>query len=959
MSSSETPKTEHSYDKALKEIEENIIRGREQEVIKQLESLTGNYKEDLANYTLGPPQEDVSLLQLAAFFHRPKKLHKSDQEKNEATEKNADEDISISGSKEKKMADATGDTTASDEEAAARESVVFKMAEKCPSLIWKQRKDHFEGQNVLHTLVSKKDVGLTKAVLSLCDKDEKDPERKRHILKTKAKGSSFRATIMMGELPLSIAALTFNDEMVELLLREGARIYTRTSRGDTVFHTLVRYAYYYPDKAKDVKTMIVKLHTLLSPQSGLGSYILHEADQRDVWLMENEDRLTALRLSAKLAQPELFKLILGLKGVYVHFNFKDGPFDSLRCDITEIDAVACRIWFDENILSKDLTKNKVSPDTKRADGMTSTAARPTTVGCCPDLDTASPTATAGKTRSSVTTLVSILEIICETGRFEKALEMLSTYVVKSIIREKWRHYQPLFVIWFIAHVILMVFFTTYAVYKARIIRCQELQQLNTTGATGASSAEEAFVRGGAIVAVFVSVFLLFLEAVRIWKRQPFKLRLIHHNGVYRVLLVIFALSLLTDSIWYFANRAVPDNNHFLVLALLVGWWFMTFFLRPCRKFSFLTVMLQKVLLGDLLRFGVILFLVLLAFSVAMYITYLPTPGPLPEEFEDMGVTLLTMFNLMLGLTEIQILYTAPYPWLAIVLFVVFTLLAYLLMLNALIAMMSNTCSIVAQNRETLKELQRLSVVLMLESMLKPFKMWHCCGTEQKVARYNIDDKHAADPETRIFMTVTQVQRDDSSDAEPEPDSTASDAYDQMFTDDDQSTDLIGAYTRQLLRLEGTFRGGSHGDLQNTGGSSIRVETEEDCAKPISQSKKTTQSQTRKRSSRKKPKQTSQVGRLDSPSTESKRVRSKSADDGERRWLEERDLADLKSRSLTFENSSLNVSQDLRAKQESAERKDIPGHSNNGQSRRLARPLRTTSPDIHVIGPKSHQILLDD
>nr|KAG5687027.1 hypothetical protein BaRGS_002400 [Batillaria attramentaria] len=404
MSSSETPKTEHSYDKALKEIEENIIRGREQEVIKQLESLTGNYKEDLANYTLGPPQED--------------------------------------------------------------------------------------------------------------------------------------------------------------------------------------------------------------------------ADQRDVWLMENEDRLTALRLSAKLAQPELFKLILGSK--------------------------------------------KTRTPQKRG-------------------------------------RVSILEIICETGRFEKALEMLSTYVVKSIIREKWRHYLPLFVIWFIAHVILMVFFTTYAVYKARIIRCQELQQLNTTGATGASSAEEAFVRGGAIVAVPVAVFLLFWEVVRrLWQKQPFKPRLIHHNGVYRILLVIFALSLLADSICYFANRAVPDNNHCLVLALLVGWWFMTFFLRPFRKFSFLTVMLQKVLLGDLLRFGVIILLVLLAFSVAMYITYLPTPGPLPEEFEDMGVTLLTMFNLMLGLTEIQILYTAPYPWLAILLFVVFTLLVYLLMLNALIAMMSNTCSIVAQNRVRVK-----------------------------------------------------------------------------------------------------------------------------------------------------------------------------------------------------------------------------------------------------------------
>jgi hypothetical protein len=45
----------------------------------------------------------------------------------------------------------------------------------------------------------------------------------------------------------------------------------------------------------------------------------------------------------------------------------------------------------------------------------------------------------------------------------------------------------------------------------------------------------------------------------------------------------------------------PDNNFFLILALLVGWWFTTFFLRPLQKFSFFTVMLQKVFLGDMLR----------------------------------------------------------------------------------------------------------------------------------------------------------------------------------------------------------------------------------------------------------------------------------------------------------------------------------------------------------------------
>ena len=38
------------------------------------------------------------------------------------------------------------------------------------------------------------------------------------------------------------------------------------------------------------------------------------------------------------------------------------------------------------------------------------------------------------------------------------------------------------------------------------------------------------------------------------------------------------------------------------MALLVGWWFMTFFLRPWKKFSYFTVMLQEVLIGDMLRY---------------------------------------------------------------------------------------------------------------------------------------------------------------------------------------------------------------------------------------------------------------------------------------------------------------------------------------------------------------------
>lgn len=71
---------------------------------------------------------------------------------------------------------------------------------------------------------------------------------------------------MMGELPLSIAALTFNLEMVDLLLSYGARLQGTNSLGDTALHSLVRFAALYPEKTDDVTKMMQELHQrLLTP----------------------------------------------------------------------------------------------------------------------------------------------------------------------------------------------------------------------------------------------------------------------------------------------------------------------------------------------------------------------------------------------------------------------------------------------------------------------------------------------------------------------------------------------------------------------------------------------------------------------------------------------------------------------------------------------------------------------
>ena len=125
------------------------------------------------------------------------------------------------------------------------------------------------------------------------------------------------------------------------------------------------------------------------------------------------------------------------------------------------------------------------------------------------------------------------------------------------------------------------------------------------------------------------------------------------------------------------------------------------------------------------RFSTIIVLELLTFTVAMYVTFEATPGPPPDGFEHFGVALMTMFQLMLGLSEVEVLYEASHPWVAVTLFVLFVLLTYVLVLNALIAMMSNTCSLVSEEKVVLISMvmrRRRGIVVMMLMMMRHM---HC------------------------------------------------------------------------------------------------------------------------------------------------------------------------------------------------------------------------------------------
>ncbi|GFN98648.1 transient receptor potential cation channel subfamily v member 4-like [Plakobranchus ocellatus] len=259
------------------------------------------------------------------------------------------------------------------------------------------------------------------------------------------------------------------------------------------------------------------------------------------------------------------------------------------------------------------------------------------------------------------------------------------------------------------------------------------------------------------MSVALSVFYIGMECVRTFcLRHAWHLRRLHHNGLYRAILVLFSLCLLIDSLWFWIDKHNADSNIFLILALLLGDWFLTFFLRAWRKFSFFTILFQKVLVGDMFRFSIMILLELIAFSAAMYVAYLPAGSyELPEEFEDVWSSILTMFRLMLGLSDVEVLSKAPAAWLAVGLYVAFVLLTYVLLLNSLIAMMSQTCALVSQDRDLQWHMQRLSVLLMLESLLPP-RCRPLLGQRKSCRRYSLKTG-LAHQEGRYLKPVTSVQ----------------------------------------------------------------------------------------------------------------------------------------------------------------------------------------------------------
>ncbi|KAL3870603.1 hypothetical protein ACJMK2_038652 [Sinanodonta woodiana] len=411
-----------------------------------------------------------------------------------------------------------------------------------------------------------------------------------------------------------------------------------------------------------------------------------------------------LSIAALTCNKELFENLLqhGAKA-YCHLSNKDGLFDIKIYDVTDIDLNLARALRRENaelsVACPEYSQYKKVPTKTKADSETE--------------------GNISKT--------SIFDIMFDLN-YTTAFEFLQQAPIHRLILQKWAFYRLMFYPFWIFHSIFMILLTVSAVERARIVRERDainIEESNTTTKQSIWGLNEKldnlFLTTFAIISVIVACIHLAQEAMRIINRKmPFNMTQIlnpYANGAFRFSLVLFALSLIGD---FGATWSPSYEDYLLLVAIMIGWLWFLFFIRAIRRLSFFTSLIQRILISDIARFAVIVFLELFAFNTAFFMLLQGPPAMNEPAFNSWWQTTIKTGLAMLGIYEIPV-FEAKQPVFICIVYVSMFILTTILMLNALIAVMSNTCTELLSNFKDVKEmhlrLQQLSVILFFESML--------------------------------------------------------------------------------------------------------------------------------------------------------------------------------------------------------------------------------------------------
>ncbi|KAM3615569.1 uncharacterized protein V6R79_004262 [Siganus canaliculatus] len=328
---------------------------------------------------------------------------------------------------------------------------------------------------------------------------------------------------------------------------------------------------------------------------------------------------------------------------------------------------------------------------------------------------------------------SVLDILAYGGEIPNRPEMLQIEPLRSLLEDKWdRFAAKLFLVDFLCYLVYLLIFTTVAFYRKEgqppfPIEDVPLDYLRCCGE---------------LVSVFGAVWFLYKE-LYIFKRNPPNFRGLYTDGFCNILFFLQAVLLLLSAALYCCG--CTEYIGFLVLSLALAWINVLYYSRGSRQMGMYSVMMQRMIIGDLFHFLCVYAVLLFGFSaaiVALIDDSFPHPNTTSRKlslnatqlllgksvsaeafkckkpsYSDFRFTTLELFKFTIGMGDLEFTDHVQFKEVFYVLLILYIVLTYILLLNMLIALMGNTVEKISKESENIWKLQRAFTILDTERTL--------------------------------------------------------------------------------------------------------------------------------------------------------------------------------------------------------------------------------------------------
>ncbi|XP_077311265.1 transient receptor potential cation channel subfamily V member 6-like [Lithobates pipiens] len=356
---------------------------------------------------------------------------------------------------------------------------------------------------------------------------------------------------------------------------------------------------------------------------------------------------------------------------------------------------------------------------------------------------------------------SVLDLVVSAKKRE-ARRILDLSPVQELVNRKWQRFgRPYF--WTMAFIYILYMIVVSLACANRPLKPRPDNITNPRDITlliqkslkeSYLTSEDHLRLAGEIIGVIGAIVLLFLKIPDLFQmRDPKDLTQAVHGRPFTLIIIAlpcFVLVTLVLRLTDTDGEVVP-----MCILIVLGWCYVMYFARGFQMLGPFTIMIHKMIFGDLLRFCWLMIVVIFGYTTAFYIIFQTEDPDQFGWFYDYLMSIFSTFELFLNVINSPTNYAVNLPNIFHILYFSFAILTNLMMLNLLIAMVGDTHWRVAQERDELWRAQVAATTVRLERKLPRF-LWArsgFCG-----GKYGLGDRWYLQVVVRKDLNQQKIRR---------------------------------------------------------------------------------------------------------------------------------------------------------------------------------------------------------